>query len=336
MVEELLSKTVCNSLKPMHGYRGLAEKFIVRFSNPVKSVLRAFGNDKSSFLPQYVKIETTNACNGRCVYCPRDKMNREIGVMDDVLFEKIVDECSRLRIQSVHLQNYGEPLLDRKLVDRVKYIKNRNIPHVMIFSNGSLLTLEKVSGLVDAGLDEISVSLDPGGSDRHDKTRLGLPYDTITKNLEALASYKKELGNAKPSIIITSAISDDNAGNVDLFFEKWKPLVDRIDLQPTHNWGQGKEVLISERLPCSRLWNTFTILWDGTVSMCCVDFDGNYIMGDVSKSTIEEIWNGEKYKNARWENLGSVEDMNPLCNLCKLPLKDSPLWIKKLLPVFRK
>ncbi len=78
-----------------------------------------------------------------------------------------------------------------------------------------------------------------------------------------------------------------------------------------------------------RLWLTFTVLWDGRVSMCCADFDGRHIFGDLRSQTIAEVWNSPVYRAARRQHL---ESGGPgICRSCDLPKKDSPLWIKKLL-----
>ncbi len=41
------------------------------------------------------------------------------------------------------------------------------------------------------------------------------------------------------------------------------------------------------------------MLWDGRVSLCCADFDGRTILGDLNTSTIKDIWNAEPYRKAR-------------------------------------
>ena len=42
--------------------------------------------------------------------------------------------------------------------------------------------------------------------------------------------------------------------------------------------------------PCYRMWLTFTVLWDGRVSLCCADYDGRNVLGDLRTSTIAEVW----------------------------------------------
>ena len=55
--------------------------------------------------------------------------------------------------------------------------------------------------------------------------------------------------------------------------------------------------------PCYRLWLTFTVLWDGRVSLCCADFDGRHVLGDLNTSSIREIWNAEPYVKATLESV---------------------------------
>ena len=67
--------------------------------------------------PETVRVETTNACNARCVICPHQSMERAVQRMDDPLYERIVDECAEGGCREMHLHNFGEPLLDRHLED---------------------------------------------------------------------------------------------------------------------------------------------------------------------------------------------------------------------------
>ena len=91
-------------------------------------------------LPEIVQIESTNICNAKCVFCPRDEMHREQGIMDMALFQKIADECAALGITHVRMHNYGEAFVDRQLVEKVRYAKAIGIREVGLISNGSLIT----------------------------------------------------------------------------------------------------------------------------------------------------------------------------------------------------
>src|SRR5215212_10032855 len=110
--------------------RRVAEEVLRQQAKPVRRLLLATGRDRSPILPEIVQIESTNICNAKCVFCPRDEMGRKQGVMDMTLFRKIVDECAALRIEHVRMHNYGEPFVDRSLVEKVRYAKDRGISQV--------------------------------------------------------------------------------------------------------------------------------------------------------------------------------------------------------------
>jgi len=95
--------------------RHVAENVLRQQAKPVRRLLLATGRDRSPILPEIVQIESTNICNAKCVFCPRDDMHRKQGVMSLELFKKIVDECATLGITHVRVHNYGEPFLDRHI-----------------------------------------------------------------------------------------------------------------------------------------------------------------------------------------------------------------------------
>jgi len=108
--------------------------------------------------------------------------------------------------------------------------------------------------------------------------------------------------------------------------------VDKVIVSPVHNWGRketpGEK---KEPKPCLRLWYTLTVLWDGRVALCCVDYDGRYIMGDLKESNLKEIWNSDQYCSVRRQSLRNRYEKDILCRNCTLPNKDSLYWMKNLI-----
>src|ERR671910_929261 len=160
------------SFKIKASLRRVAEHLLRQQAKPVRRLMLATGRDRSPILPEIVQIESTNICNAKCVFCPRDEMHRKQGIMSFELFTKIVDECAALGITHVRVHNYGEPFVDRKLVDKVRYAKEKGIKEVGMISNGSLITEEVARGMIDAGLDAINISVDAGGRETFERTRV--------------------------------------------------------------------------------------------------------------------------------------------------------------------
>ena len=74
--------------------REATEAVLRKQARTVRKVLLAVGADQAPTLPEIVQIESTNICNAKCVFCPRDDMHRDQGCMDMPLFQKIASAAS--------------------------------------------------------------------------------------------------------------------------------------------------------------------------------------------------------------------------------------------------
>jgi MoaA/NifB/PqqE/SkfB family radical SAM enzyme len=307
--------------------RRAAERLLRAQAKPVRRLLLATGRDRAPRMSEIVQIESTNICNAKCVFCPRDDMHRRQGIMSVDLFRKIVDECVELGITHVRVHNYGEAFIDKKLVEKVRYAKQQGIKEVGMISNGSLITDQIARGMIDAGLDAINISVDASGKEVFESTRIGLKYDKVIGNIERLVRLRAESGKRRPKLIL-SFVRQNNSADEQAFIEHWRAIADKIHVTDLHNWAGTLNKESDVTYPCYRPWLTFTVLWDGRVSLCCADFDGKIILGDLNTHSIAEIWNAEAYRDVRRQHL---ESGGPdICRACDLPRKDSPLWITKL------
>ncbi len=307
--------------------RAIVERQLSQRSRSVRRLMLRTGRTRAARWPDIVQIESTNLCNAKCVFCPRDDMQRRQGVMEMDLFHKVVDECAELGITHVRVHNYGEPFLDRQLVDKVRYAKQRGIAEVGMISNGSLITEEVAQGMIDAGLDAINISVDASGKEVFESTRLNLKYDDVIVNIETLVRLRSAAGRVRPKLIL-SFVRQDNSVEEQRFIDHWRTVADKIHITDLHNWAGTLNATSDVSFPCYRMWQTFTVLWDGRVSLCCADFDGRHILGDLRTQTIADVWNGPAYLEVRRQHL---ESGGPeICRSCDLPKKDSPLWVTRL------
>ena len=248
--------------------------------------------------------------------------------MDVDLFRKVVDECADLGITHVRMHNYGEALLDKQIVEKVRYAKQKGVQEVGMISNGSLLTEDVARGLIEAGLDAINISVDASGKEVFERTRLHLEYDTVINNVRTFVRLREEYGKRRPRLIL-SFVRQDNSADEQTFIDEWSKVADKIHITDLHNWAGTLNATSDVNFPCYRMWQTFTVLWDGRVSLCCADFDGRHILGDLRTQSIAQVWNGPAYLEVRRQHL---ESGGPeICRSCDLPKKDSPLWVKKLI-----
>jgi radical SAM protein with 4Fe4S-binding SPASM domain len=129
--------------------------------------------------------------------------------------------------------------------------------------------------------------------------------------------------------LILSFVRQDNSAEEQAFIDHWSSVADKIHITELHNWAGTLKRRADVSFPCYRQWLTFTVLWDGRVSLCCADLDGQVVLGDLTTETIADVWNGDAYRRVRREQLESGGPA--ICRNCDLPAKDSPLWAVKLL-----
>jgi sulfatase maturation enzyme AslB (radical SAM superfamily) len=282
---------------------------------PSKVVCRIVGGAlevaKGRF-PAVVRLETTNACNARCVICPHRQMQRPIATMPEDLYKNLIDQCAAAGCREVHLHNFGEPLLDKRLEDRVAYAKQKGIRRVRIFCNGSLLTPDRARRLIQAGLDEVKVSLDGATREEFERIRTPLRFDTVVQNVMELVNLRNALRSRLKVRVACCSTTDKEATMRSL-----EKVVDAFSFGKLHNWGGQSTVKKRLRKPCSRLWRTFTVLANGDVALCCLDYDGQQLVGHVDdRHSIRDVWNGRPYREIRRAHREARQSQIPLCANC--------------------
>jgi len=284
--------------------------------------------------PHRVMVENTNICNADCVFCPHKKMKRKTGVMPMGLFKKIVDECANTEIGYVTIYGFGEPLLDNKFVEKVKYAKEKGLSRVTTNTNAAFLTKDKAKVIIEAGLDEIYLSFDAATKETYRKIRPNLNFENVTKNILSLIEEKKSSQLKKPLIYLSFVESEINRYEAGVYERKWRDLVDGISFSIAHNWtgevnfGCAEESFFRD--PCRLLWTDMVVSWDGKVPLCCNDYENKIILGNAKEQSIAEIWGGEKLKKIREKHQkGEFKDI-AICSSCQYNYHHkSPWWIGK-------
>lgn len=128
--------------------------------------------------PYCVSFEVTHSCNAKCAHCHLGGPVNEKRASPQE-FGKRSREIKPLVAQI----SGGEPLLRRDLEDIIREIKSpKGVPYVVVTTNGATLNRDRYDSLIQAGVDEFSLSLDYP-DERHDEFR-GVPG--LFRRLEAL------------------------------------------------------------------------------------------------------------------------------------------------------
>ena len=148
--------------------------------------------------PVCLYLETTNRCNLLCSTCPRTFEALEPPAdMSWELFTSIVDQFPR--IARVVLHGVGEPMMVRALPRMIRHLKDRGV-YVLFNTNGTLLTQRAGRKLIDAGLDELRISLDAATPQTFALVRGRDHFARIVRNARTFTALQSELHATTPRV----------------------------------------------------------------------------------------------------------------------------------------
>jgi len=252
-----------------------------------------------SRVPPTLQLEPTNHCNINCLCCPNDKMSRKKGYLDYGLFQKIIDDASRIGVKPVHLYLNGEPLLHPQIVQMIGYIKSKGLGFNLI-TNGMLLTRDKIKAILRSGVnsaDYLTFSLLGHSREVHEQVMKGVRHDTVINNIHEFLSLRDELNVNGPIIQVVLYQLPENRDEISDFVSEWRGKVDHVItvggvVEKVAKLGfEDVNPLPMRTQTCKLLCERMTIYWNGDVALCAVDWNGENVFGSLKDNTIREIWN---------------------------------------------
>jgi radical SAM protein with 4Fe4S-binding SPASM domain len=262
-------------------------------------------------------------------------------------FKKVIDKIPSL--QHIDLFNWGEPFLNPDIFNMIRYAKENNIV-VEIHTNFSFTKNDDFfRDIISSGLDRLWISLDGATQETYSQYRVNGDFSLALSNIRTLAGMKARLGSRRPDIIWKFIVNKYNEheidkarnmidvpgvrffpcnmmlsndlldvefeGTIDQRKERWLPANDK------YIWEQykGKNKIPIYNRPCEYLFTTLVVNPDGKVAPCCMATDESTVFGDLMISSMEDIWNNNKYQSARAlfiKRKHTCPQENTLCSRC--------------------
>ncbi|MFT7860919.1 MAG: radical SAM protein [Sulfurimonas sp.] len=282
-----------------------------------------------SDFPLNLDIETTDLCNLKCPMCARTikDANKENHVaksryIDKEAYMDIIDQGVANGVKAIKLQYLGEPLLHKDVVFQVEYAKKKGILDVMFNTNGVLLTPELSKELLEAGLDKLFVSFDAVNPKLYAQQRVGTSIGVVIDNIYEFIKLRNEI-SPKTQIRLSMVMYDDPVWQQQFEAMKvmWDGLVDSLGYGVFNERDADKkhEYEKVEGFVCEQLFQRMFLKCNGNVTVCCVDGDDEYVVGNWKEQRLVDIWNSPKYKDIRDLHIKGNYDQVPMCRKCFLP-----------------
>jgi sulfatase maturation enzyme AslB (radical SAM superfamily) len=263
--------------------------------------------------PRYIQLETIIGCDADCPFCPQKKIERKPVIMPKSIWKKVVDETRGLGITyRPFLQN--EALIDKRLPEIIAYIKEDPTARVEINTNAGLLDEKRGDRIIEAGIDLVRFSVDAFSPETFAKCRVGLDYRTVVDNINR---FIEAVSRRRVRVVTEVRMIDMelNKHEQQDFIDYWSERADRALIVPLYHWPweAGVEMV---RKPCIKMREEMFFYTDGRAVLCCWDIVGRAVIGDVTKETVLEIWNGAVRRRYAESLARGERDRIELCSRC--------------------
>ncbi len=299
--------------------------------------------------PSKIQIEITNKCNLDCFMCPRKDFNLEYEDMDFATLKRIAEKIPAG--SEITLTGWGEPLLYSRIHEAIRIFKRKKclveLTTNATLLNQEMIEklvndeLDSISLSVDS-FEELA-SQDPRHhshsiksvvqnliSSRQNKKPLVILQPTLHKGKEGelleLIKKGKELGVDRINIARLDRRFNKNlpsfraeeefelAEKIMTFSDKLKIRVDFLPFSAFTGIKRRLFILFGRRLfrknrPCPKLYDYVYITHSGKATPCCSL--PTYELGDLLSQSLEEVWNGEKFRKFR-------KNSNLVCDGCEM------------------
>lgn len=267
--------------------------------------------------PLALNIEPATFCNLKCNFCiyscdkeEIDKHGSFFKFMSDETFELIYQQLREFKnpIKSISFIGTGEPLLHKKLPEMIARIKKNSLAErIIIVTNGTLLTKDLSTQLIEAGVDVIKISVNGLNGDDYEKNcGVRINFEKFMSQLDFL--YKNRRDCEILIKTLTSVLEDRSEED---FYNIFGNVCDKISVERTMPFFSEIDYgdMVSEQTPASRYNDVQKpvkicaapfiragIRVDGAVTLCGCRVGISTPNMDIRKNTLYGIWNGEEHK----------------------------------------
>jgi hypothetical protein len=183
---------------------------------------------------------------------------------------------------------------------------------------------------IEAGLDYLRLSIYGGNAEAHArKTQSKIPYDRIVANVARFRALRDEL--RAHTFIYVKMIDPGAAAENREFLERFTPIADEAVVEPAMNWNDPEEGNLAQKdraalldhahfrhkkSVCPYPFYTLIVHSDLRVSVCCVDWAKEAVVGDLKPQTLAEVWRGDALRAFRLAHLEGRASEISACKNC--------------------
>lgn len=241
------------------------------------------------------------------------------------LFQRILDEGAEYGVYAAKLQVRGESM--RHLPPfRSRSLCQRGIIDLQLTTNAMLIGREGSRRLLGSGLGGIIFSCDRHHRDGYD----GEYEQDVGGNIDTFLRERAARGGTTPWVRLQTALDEDE---INRWADREKQLRSRFPLADFFAMNRLQEYRYDrpcypdlttayELLPCPYPNQRLLIYCDGRVTVCCMDYECRFALGDLSHRSLFDIWNSSELAALRRIHLaGNRTALEEACAHCHVAVR---------------
>jgi MoaA/NifB/PqqE/SkfB family radical SAM enzyme len=269
--------------------------------------------------PYLVFLDPSGLCNAKCSWCPTGsgeaRKYRKPQLMDWDLYRKIIDDLAGMPepVKTLRLYADGEPLLNPRFCDMVKYAKGTGrFGQIDTTTNGLLFDTKQIQSLSLCGMDKIFISVPQNYTKEYVSNVAYLRLNS------SMLIYCKMIGDGLLKAQKQRFLDDFEEFCDRIFIENLSPCWPGYDVEGVNSSRGIYQQPLPEKEPmiCPYLFYSIKINSDGTASKCFLDWKHQYLVGDLCSGSFKDVWNGRSMTWYRKEHLRGDRKLLMSCREC--------------------
>ena len=265
-------------------------------------------------------IEITNTCNLDCHFCPKhQRKRRQLSAEEfDLLTDKV-----RGKVCFLYFHLMGEPLLHPLLPQFITMAREKGFKTVLT-SNGTLL--HRAMNLLDTLPHKVQLSLHS-----HESNARG----ELSSYMEEVMTFATQAAAKGTCIVLRlwnqGGMDKENEQVMDYIAEyvprPWKERPDGfrlcdnlyLEFDRKFEWPSANASSAKREVFCKALLKQIGVLSDGSLVPCCLDHNGDVVLGNLFHQSLEEILSSPRAQ-AMIEGFQHHTATEALCQNCESAL----------------
>ncbi len=277
-------------------------------------------------LPHSIYLEFSNVCNITCTYCSCPLAGFSEPFLRADVLDALVRQLAQTPVNKLHIGG-GEPTMHPQFGGCVREL-SRCARFMNIVTNGQWTRDDVFETLASGVFDLIEISVDAGGREAYERSRMGARFDLLVDNIHRLRQALRAHG-AETILGIRVMIRPSTSVEERRHLREWGHLCDVIFPLYVSQPARLPEVpdvfrsvhVVDRSIPrCTHPGRALQIKADGSVPLCCVNGHAagpeRIVLGDIREHSLAELWRHPTLVQYRSAHRSRHDHLMPLCHGC--------------------